>query len=169
VNTSDADQERLRLALAESQGHLDRLNYAARATAALFPMEAGRYQRLSAPEITLLDQMLFRFGKLQDSIGQRLLPAILRAGQEWHEQETFLDKLNRLEKLGAVPSALGWVELRELRHSAMHEYPDDPALNAANLTRIFNRIDDLANALSQARGFASQHFGVAGDTAADPA
>ncbi len=167
MTNSDTAHERLRLALGESQGHLERLTYAARGTARLFPMEADRYRRLSAPEITLLDQMLFRFGKLQDSIGQRLLPAILRAGQEWYEEETFLDKLNRLEKLGAIPSAMGWVELRELRNSAMHEYPDDPALNAANLTRIFNRIGDLADALSQAREFAVRHFGVGGDTTPD--
>jgi hypothetical protein len=166
VKISDINRERLRLAIAESQGHLERLTYAALATSELFPMSVDRYQRLSAPEITLLDQMLFRFGKLQDSIGQRLFPAILRAGQEWSEQETFLDKLNRLEKLGAIPSATEWVELRELRNSAMHEYPDDPALNAANLTRIFNRVEALGNALSQARRFAAHHYAIVDDGAA---
>jgi hypothetical protein len=53
--------------------------------------------------------MLFRFGGLQDAIGQRLLPAILRAGQEWRDHEILLDKLNRLEKLGGLPLASNWI------------------------------------------------------------
>lgn len=123
-------------------------------------MDAEVYRQLSDSEIATLDQMLFRFGKLQDAIGQRLLPAILLAGQEWRDDETFLDKLNRLEKLGAIPSASDWVKLRELRNSAMHEYPDEPDVNVANLNRLFEGISGLECNLAQARQFAQEHFSL---------
>jgi len=78
----------------ECERHLRRLRYAAEKSEELFPLSAERYQNLLDPEVAGLGQMLFCFGKLQDAIGQRLLPAILLAGQEWQDDETFLDKRN---------------------------------------------------------------------------
>lgn len=149
---------RLKPAISEAHLHLARLRYATDATSPIFPLDADRYERLTASEISLLDQMLFRFGKLQDAIGQRLLPAILRAGQEWQDTQTFLDKLNRLEKLGAIPSTTQWIELRDLRNMAMHEYPDAPRLNAANLNRVFDNVGTLEATLRQAEAYAIKHF-----------
>jgi hypothetical protein len=49
--------------------------------------------------------LVFGFGRLQDAIGTRLLPAMLQLTQEWRDNEPFIDKLNRAEKLGMLPSA----------------------------------------------------------------
>jgi hypothetical protein len=158
MNAREAIALKLSPAIRECERHLKRLHYAATRGKALFPMDADAYRQLSNSDIATLDQMLFRFGKLQDAIGQRLLPAILLAGQEWRDDETFLDKLNRLEKLGVIPSASDWVKLRDLRNSAMHEYPDEPDINAANLSRVFEEIASLERNLAQARQFAEEHF-----------
>jgi hypothetical protein len=135
-------------AIRECERHLTRLRYATTKAKGLFPMDAESFERLSDSEVAALDQMLFRFGRLQDAIGQRLLPAILRAGQEWRDDETFLDKLNRLENLGVIPSASDWLKLRDLRNSAMHEYPDEPEVNAANLNEVFGEISKLEHNLA---------------------
>jgi hypothetical protein len=43
-----------------------------------------------------LRQFVLRFGRLQDAIGARLLPAVLRVLQEPFEDRPMIDKLNRL-------------------------------------------------------------------------
>lgn len=158
MNTGEVIELRLLPAMRECERHLARLHYAASMGNALFPLSAEGYRELRDPDVAILDQMLFRFGKLQDAMGQRLMPAILAAGQEWRDNETFLDKLNRLEKLGAIPSAIQWIELRDLRNNAMHEYPDEPEINAANLNAVFDRIPALEKHLSRAREYAKEHF-----------
>lgn len=160
MNPADAIELRLIPAIRECERHWQRLRYAVSRGATLFPMTSERYVRLSDADVTILDQTLFRFGKLQDAIGQRLLPAILLAGQEWRDNETFLDNLNRLEKLGAIPSATEWIKLRDLRNNAMHEYPDEPEINAANLNRLFSSIPVLYANLERAREYAKEHFSL---------
>jgi hypothetical protein len=161
VTTGEIIRLKLLPALAECERHRDRLRYAAARSAAVFPLTPERYQALTDAEGAFLDQMLFRFGKLQDAMGQRLLPAILRAGQEWRDDETFLDKLNRLEKLGAIPSADAWIKLRDLRNGAMHEYPDAPEINAASLNLLHEAIGTLETHLDRASDYAREHFRIA--------
>ncbi len=53
----------------------------------------------------ILDQIAYRFSKLQDSMGEKTLPLILELAQEpISSSATFVEKLNRLERLGAIPS-----------------------------------------------------------------
>ena len=91
---------------------------------------------LTDSEIRILDQLVFRFGKLQDAIGIRLLPTLLQLLQEWQENEAFLDKLNRAEKLGLLYSVEQWQRLRELRNQITHEYPDNPEAIIIGLRRL---------------------------------
>jgi len=51
-------------------------------------------------KVRLIDQLLFRFIKLQDALGERLVPATLAALSEPYEDWPMRDRLNRLEKLG---------------------------------------------------------------------
>lgn len=50
----------------------------------------------------------------------------------------FQQKLRRLERLGAVPSADAWRLLRELRNQIAHEYPDAPAIQAAMIEALLD-------------------------------
>jgi hypothetical protein len=93
--------------------------------------------------------LVFRFGRLQDAIGTRLLPAMLQLTQEWRDNEPFIDKLNRAEKLGMLPSAEQWQLLRELRNQSAHEYPAQPELVLLNLSRLVAHVPMLEQACDQ--------------------
>jgi len=50
--------------------------------------------------LRLAGQLLFRFTKLQDALGERLVPATLQQLAEPFEDWPMRDRLERLEKLG---------------------------------------------------------------------
>ena len=72
----------------------------------------------------MLDAFVARFSRLQDTIGDKLLPAILKLNLEPVGSQ--LDNLFRAEKLGWIDSADQWIELRGLRNSLVHEYMTSP-------------------------------------------
>jgi len=92
----------------------------------------------------LLDQMAYRFAKLQDSLGEKVLPTLLELSEEPIEPSApFVQKLERLEKIGLIPSANLWRQLRQIRNSIAHEYPEQPAIKAAVLNRFVRSVSDL--------------------------
>lgn len=73
-----------------------------------------------------------RFGRLQDTIGDKLLPAYLTAAGE--TAGLAVDNLDRAERLGLIDSTEQWFALRKLRNQMVHEYIEDPHIlaNALN-------------------------------------
>ena len=78
----------------------------------------------------LTDQILYRFSKLQDTMGERLIPATLGWLQEPHEAWPMRDRLDRLEKLGYL-DVDPWLQWRDVRNRLAHEYPDAADLRHA--------------------------------------
>jgi len=156
VNDASLHRTRLQAAIRECQLHLNRLNHARKKLAELFPLSIEKWHGLDDDTIADLDQLLFRFGRLQDAMGKRMFRHILEASLEWDEDETFIDKLARLERLKVLPSSEQWLMLRELRNSAMHEYPDQPELTVENLNRIHQAARTLETAFLQAAEFAKR-------------
>jgi hypothetical protein len=117
--------------------HADRLHWAISQLAANFPLSAEKLARLSDIEIAILDQFSTRFAKLQDAMGAKLFPAVLELTKEQGELNAFIDKLNRLEKIGAIQSADEWLLLREVRNAFAHDYPDDLELQASVLNQSY--------------------------------
>lgn len=83
-----------------------------------------------------LDAFTARFGRMQDTLGDKLIPELRRMLLE--NPGAALDNLNRMEKLGLLSSVLDWVEARNLRNRLVHEYLRDEqefagALNRAGL------------------------------------
>lgn len=74
----------------------------------------------------LLDAFVSRFGRLQDTLGDKLLPSLLRVNLE--PIGTQLDNLSRAEKLGWIDSQEQWIEMRTLRNRLVHEYVDSPVV-----------------------------------------
>lgn len=70
----------------------------------------------------MLDAFVSRFGRLQDTLGDKLLPALLNASLE--QTGSQLDNLLRAEKLGWIDSTERWIEIRSLRNRLVHEYMD---------------------------------------------
>jgi hypothetical protein len=90
----------------------------------------------------ILDQLLFRFTKLQDALGMRLVPATLDRLSEPFEQWPMIDRLNRLEKLGYV-DVEQWLRWREIRNRLAHEYPDHPETRFAAIEAAIAAASDL--------------------------
>lgn len=82
----------------------------------------------------MLDAFVSRYGRLQDTLGDKLLPALLRLNLERTGSQ--LDNLLRAEKLGWIESTQDWIEYRELRNRLVHEYMESAS--------------DLLSALQQA-------------------
>ena len=71
-----------------------------------------------------------RFGRLQDTVGDKLLPSLLVALGE--KPSAAIDNLDRAERLGLLTSADEWLARRTLRSHMGHEYVEDPViLNSA--------------------------------------
>ena len=86
--------------------------------------------------------MLFRFLKLQDALGERLVPATLAALLEPDADRPMLDKLNRLDRLGYVRLD-DWLQWRDLRNRLSHEYPEQTEVRWATLKAAVRASKDL--------------------------
>lgn len=78
----------------------------------------------------LTDQILYRFTKLQDAMGERLVPATLTWLREPHETWPMRDRLDRLEKIGIL-DVEPWLAWRDVRNRLAHEYPGTTDLRYA--------------------------------------
>ena len=72
-----------------------------------------------------------RFGRLQDTVGDKLLPSLLAALGE--KPSAAIDNLDRAERLGLIQSTDEWMTLRNLRNQMVHEYIEDPAILSSAL------------------------------------
>jgi hypothetical protein len=73
-----------------------------------------------------LDAFVSRFGRLQDTVGDKLLPALLSALAE--PVGPAIDNLDKAEKLGLLESVDLWMEMRRLRNQMVLEYIEDLAV-----------------------------------------
>ncbi len=65
-----------------------------------------------------------RFSRMQDTLGDKLLPTLLTALGE--QTAAVIDNLDRAERLGWINSADEWLTMRNLRNQMVHEYVEDP-------------------------------------------
>lgn len=140
---TNVEQHRLSDAWRQCQRHVHHLRYALESLKGKLPLTGQQLASLDDETVQDLDQLVLRFGKLQDAIGSRLLPAVLAALQEPFEDRPMIDKLNRLEKLGVLESSEKWQQLRAVRNRFSHDYPDDPDKNAALLNLAIHSVDDI--------------------------
>ena len=143
-------QLKLQKIINECDKHILRMNSAYRKALAIMPLNVDKYTALSEDEIEHIDQYLFRFSKLQDTIGKRLFKAIFSLLEEEIEDLSFIDMLNRLEKLKILDSAEQWLELRKIRNTLSHTYEDEPEEMSIAINAIFNKkqsIESIYNRL----------------------
>ena len=70
----------------------------------------------------------------------------------------FIDKLYRLEKIGAIDSADDWLLMREIRNVFSHDYPDDPELQAELLNKAFELAAQLLEILKKISVFVTPYL-----------
>jgi hypothetical protein len=144
--------------LAACEKHAERLRWALHTLEALRPLVPAKMVELDEVTIAVLDQFSVRFAKLQDAMGSKLLPGILEITGEYGDLAAFIDKLNRLEKLGAIHSSARWLELREMRNQFSHDYPEDPAIQASLLNKGFLQAELLLDELDRVKEFAQRYL-----------
>ena len=88
--------------LYECNQHKKRLLKAKSHLEDIMPINLNKYTALNEVEMSFIDQMIFRFSKLQDTMGEKIFPSILELGGEQVKTMTFIDRLNRLEELGLL-------------------------------------------------------------------
>lgn len=129
------------------------------------PFDEQRAMALPADQdlSELVDAFAMRFGRLQDTLGDKLIPAVLQREQE--PLGSALDNLDRAERLGWVDSVDSWIDARRLRNGFVHEYLRDPAKLAYNLMQGHSAVPLLVScarrllAHCQARGWHVQASG----------
>jgi len=71
-----------------------------------------------------LEAFVSRFGRMQDTMADKLFPRWLLALAEVPGSQ--IETLNRAERLGVLSSTERWLEVRNLRNRLVHEYMTDP-------------------------------------------
>lgn len=92
------------------------------------PMAVDSLQAVVADPLRAesLDAFVARFGRLQDTLGDKFIPALLGAAGE--AVGPAIDNLDKAEKFGWLASADQWMEMRRLRNQMVHEYIEDLTL-----------------------------------------
>ena len=115
--------DKLKEAIQICEIHNQRMMYAMEKVKHHFPLDQNKYKNLSFDDLSYLDQLIFRFSKLQDGMGTRFFPAILENLGEDIEGKPFIDLLTKMEKLNLLENHKQWLKLRETRNLVTHEYP----------------------------------------------
>lgn len=88
-----------------------------------------------------VDAFVSRFSRLQDTVGDKLLPQLLTILGE--KTESVIDNLDRAEKLGFLDSADEWMSIHNLRNQMIHEYIEDPLILLSALQSGHNYVPTL--------------------------
>lgn len=125
----------------------------------LFTLEIARNIETDPILAERLDAFVSRFGRLQDTVGDKLLPALLSAMAE--NTGPAIDNLDKAEKFGWIESADAWMEMRRLRNQMVHEYIEDLAVLTSALQSGHAHVPALVEAarrcVAQARRLLSAH------------
>jgi hypothetical protein len=103
-----------------------------------------------------IDAFVARFGRLQDHLGDKLTPEMLR--QMLETPKTAIDNLNKMEKLGLLSSMLDWIEARNLRNRLVHECVDNSQEFAESINRALELVPLLVNTFNHFNEYAGEHF-----------
>lgn len=125
--------------------HNTRMMFAYNQLCEIFPLDESGYNNLSSTQISYCDQMIYRFSKLQDTIGNKLFRNILEGLGENQEELAFIDVILRLEKLQVIESHAEWLHLREIRNIVAHEYP----FNIKEIIEGLNTMIDKVQTISE--------------------
>ena len=114
--------------------HFKRIDMILPEVKSYLPFENDDFEDIE--KIKAIDSFIYRFTKIQDKMGDKFFPAILRELQEYKNSMALIDILHRLEKLELLENSDDWIDYRKLRNALTHEYPNssDDVLEAINIS-----------------------------------
>ncbi len=121
--------------------HLDRLKKASQETKEKNLLE--NFDIDDFETVKVIDTFIFRFIKLQDYLGQKLFRRFLEEIGELYENMSFIDVLDKLEKLEMISSSEEWIEIRRLRNKLTYEYLDETEEMKEKIKMAMNKIPTL--------------------------
>ena len=138
--------------------HSERMRFAWEKVKDHFPLDKEKYKQLQPEELSFMDQLIFRFSKLQDSMGGKLFPSILENLGEDIRELPFIDRLAKLEKLNVIGSADEWMMLRETRNIVTLEYSfiTDEIIEGLNLLGKHQQV--ILDILEEVKDFVKNRF-----------
>jgi len=137
---TDETERTIESAVKENESHQKRIERVVNLLKGFFPADVSAFRKLSEEEIEHVDQFIYRFSKMQDSMGTRLIPALYSWLEGGSTPRPFLDILNRLEKLKIIESVDDWQFFRNLRNNLAHDYPESLAQTVETLNLLHGEI-----------------------------
>ncbi len=138
----------------ETNKHLERLKKAYKMLSSkdLLPLDSEKVEKILDDEYltAMLDQIVYRYSKLQDSLS-KLIRNYLYIKGENVENLTMVDVLNKAEKFELGITKEKWFKLRELRNILVREYEDEKFKIAETLNRIYDELKYFENLLENLR------------------
>lgn len=139
---------RLKQVLKECEIHGVRILQAQKACSRFFPLAPTSSHTLNEDQVRIVDQLVYRFTKLQDTMGAKLFPLLIEMFYDTNPLLTFLDMLNNLEKRTILTSTEQWLRLREVRNQIAHEYESDPDNATEYLNQVYVESETLVNIMN---------------------
>jgi len=139
----DLDKIKLQKYFNECDKHLQRIEEAYTDIESSIPLTVEKYKTLSKDEVQDIDQYLYRFSKLQDTLGEKIFRVILNIYEPSHTSISFIDLLHKLEKLDFLDNAKEWMHLRDKRNTIAHQYDDEPFEMTQAINDILQQKDIL--------------------------
>jgi len=107
------------------------------------------------PELAeIIDAFGARFGRLQDTLGEKLIPRF--AALLGENPKSLLDVLAYAERMGWIDSAEDFIAARRLRNRLIHEYITDPSLFLDAIQTAKQATQDMLAIVSRLRHEAEQ-------------
>jgi hypothetical protein len=138
--------------------HNERMMFAHKKMENIFPITSQTYSQLTPIEISLTDQLIYRFSKLQDTMGNKFFPLILQGLGEDISSMPFIDMLNRLEKLKILENHNEWLIFRETRNQVTHEYPFLREEFIEGLNELYVQVEKLSHTWRKIESFVDNRF-----------
>jgi len=123
-----------------------------------FPIDNKSFEHIlnSNQELAYSDQIIYRFSKLQDTMGAKLFKSLLLYQGE-SVNRPFLDILNQLERIDII-DVEEWFEIRDLRNEIAHEYEDSDGVAINILNMIYRLKGDLKEILDSIESLAKRDY-----------
>jgi hypothetical protein len=152
--------DKLKETLAICDLHFKRMTFAWKGVEKYFPLTEINFSQITPIELALFDQLIYRFSKLQDSMGSRLFRQLLGALEEDISGLPFIDILNKMEKLNLIENAKDWISLRQTRNTISHEYPFFKEVQIEELNLLPDEVIKLTTIWSKLREYTIHRLAI---------
>lgn len=144
--------------LKECEYHKEMIEWDLQNLKKIFPLSKNRFENMNLEEKSILDSLIFRFAKLQDTISQKLFKTILLLLEEDVETLAFIDVLNKLEKLRIIEEVEQWKQLRKIRNLVVHEYNINRLLLVDELNQFYESVNLLIDIYEKLKKYIYKRF-----------